>query len=186
MSSFLPEEARLSLARGARTVVGMGAFFFGEATGLPYPRFLGLHSAAEQAIDRGDLDEAEGLASDLLSLSEDFRKDWNHGNGVHQGHTLLGRIALRRRNIPQAVEHLLESAKTPGSPQLNSFGPSMVLAKELLAAGESESVITYFELCRSFWKAPGFTEARGRHPLDQWEEEVRAGDTPAFGFHLAF
>src|SRR5438552_11826605 len=43
---------------------------------------------------------------------------------------------------------LIASAKTKGSPQLNSFGPDQDLAAELLERGETKTVIRYLELCR--------------------------------------
>jgi hypothetical protein len=58
------------------------------------------------------------------------------------------------RNGPlvQAKEYLLASARTSGSPQLNSFGPDLQLARELALKGEKDVVLQYIELCRSFWK----------------------------------
>ena len=40
----------------------------------------------------------------------------------------------------------------PGSPQLNSFGPIMSLAEELLEQGEPDTVLEFFAECRKFWK----------------------------------
>jgi hypothetical protein len=57
---------------------------------------------------------------------------------------------------------------------LNSFGPSMILAREMLEAGERETVLEYLRLCRSFWKAD-----EGR--LERWTQEIKAGRTPDFG-----
>jgi hypothetical protein len=49
--------------------------------------------------------------------------------------TWLGLIAVHKNDIETARRELLESGKTPGSPTLNSFGPNMILAKELLEKG---------------------------------------------------
>ncbi|HMF36252.1 MAG TPA: hypothetical protein VKF17_06415 [Isosphaeraceae bacterium] len=61
-----------------------------------------------------------------------------------------------------------------GSPQLNSFGPSMSFAREMLEAGEREPVLEYLNLCRSFWKGD-----EGR--LDRWTREIKEGRIPDFG-----
>ncbi len=73
----------------------------------------------------------------------------------------------------------LASAETPGSPQLNSFGPSMRLAKELLAVGEKDAVIEFLDRCRSFWKS-------GQDRLDSWTETLKGGGTPNFGSNLRY
>lgn len=76
-----------------------------------------------------------------------------------------------------AAGYLLEAGRTPGSPQLSSFGPNMQLARELLEAGETRPVLEYFELCRKFWPSPA---------LDAWAAEVRAGQIPEFGANLKY
>ena len=62
---------------------------------------------------------------------------------------------------------------------MNSFGPNMSLARDLLEKGERETVLQYFELCRKFWKM-------GQRNLDQWTEDVKAGRTPEFGANLVY
>ena len=90
---------------------------------------------------------------------------------------MLGRIAVRDGRIAEAKNYLLEAGKSPGSPQMNSFGPNMSLAKDLLEKGERDTVLQYFELCRKFW-----TMDYGK--LDEWSQEVRAGKIPRFGANL--
>ena len=186
MAPLVSRELRAELTRRLRASVGVSAYVAGAATGHPYLRFLGLRGAGERAFWRGDLDDAEMLARDLLTLADRYESDWNYGNAVHHAHTLLGRIELKRNHLGPAIEHLHESAKTRASPQLSSFGPSMLLASELLELGETESVLHFFDLCRGFWQAPGFLGARGIHPLQQWREDVLAGKTPEFGANLVY
>ena len=98
-------------------------------------------------------DKAESYAYEMLVLAErekDDPCDWNYGNAVHDAHNILGRVALRRGDVESAKKHLIQAGKTIGSPQLNSFGPSMVLAKELLEKGESGTVLVYLDLCEAF------------------------------------
>jgi hypothetical protein len=62
---------------------------------------------------------------------------------------------------------------------MNSFGPNVSLAKDLLEKGERDAVIQYLELCRKFWKLDN-----GR--LDQWIKEIKAGKVPQFGANLVY
>lgn len=101
------------------------------------------------------LDESTTCASLLLEEASAQVHDWNHGNAVHDGHALLGEIALRRRDVDAAERHLSQAGETPGSPQLGSYGPKMTLARELLALGRRDAVRSYLEACRKFWRAGG-------------------------------
>ena len=76
-----------------------------------------------------------------------------------------------------ARRELLAAGKTPGSPQLNSFGPNVALANALLKRGEREAVLEYFAECRTFWKM-------GTQSLDRWSDVVRQGGIPEFGVNL--
>ena len=76
-------------------------------------------------------------------------------------------------DINGAKQHLIKAGQM-GSPHLNSFGPNMLLAKELLEKGEREAVIEYFELCAKFWQ---MKEDR----LERWKSIVEQGGVPDFG-----
>ena len=107
---------------------------------------------APVAYSAGDMYKARSYSIGLLGMAGDFRADWNYGNAIHIGNLVLGRIALGSGDVAEAKRYLLESGKTIGSPQLNSFGPNMTLAKELLERGERQVVLDYFKLCAVFWK----------------------------------
>jgi len=92
---------------------------------------------------------------------------------------VLGRIALRQGQIKLAKEYLLKAGQTPGSPQLNSFGPNMSLARDLAEKGEKDVVVEYFDQCRKFWRM-------GTDKLDKWTKEVRVGIMPDFGANLVY
>lgn len=126
------------------------------------------------ALAAGEDEKAAAYAKESLAAAEQDRRGWNYGNAVHDGHMTLGLVALRRNDVATAREQLLAAGKTPGSPQLNSFGPNMALASELLKSGDRETVLQYFAECRSFWKL-------GETQLDTWSATVRKGDTPVFG-----
>ena len=115
-------------------------------------------------------------ADELARTYRRFPKwDWNYGNAIHYLHVVYGRIALSDGDLQNARCHLLEAGKTPGSPQLNDYGPDMTLAQELLERGESDAVLQYFGECEKFWLVPG------KSRLPEWTAEVAAGRIPDFG-----
>ena len=114
-----------------------------------------------------------------MKRAPQYPKDWNYGNAIFYGNLVLGRIALQRGDIKESVARLLAAGATPGSPQLNSFGPNMSLAKDLLAKGQTEPGLNFLAACKSFWKMD-----QGR--LDQWIATIRAGDKPDFTSNLAY
>ena len=150
----------------------------------------------EKAYELSNAIEQDALLSDLAktALAADLREDaravaakmltddadgWNRGNRVHHGNLILGQIALLDGNVAEAKSKLLLAGKTPGSPQLNSFGPNMLLAQELLERSEKDVVLEYFELCRKFW-------ASGGSRLDAWTQEVKSNRIPQFGGNLSY
>jgi hypothetical protein len=144
-----------------------------------YDRWLALADAAMMNVDVGSIDKAKSYAGELLRLAPKYSQDWNFGNAVHKGNLVFGRIALRDGDIEGARRFLLEAGRTRGSPQLNSFGPNMTLAKELLEKGERTAVLEYFQLCTVFWKMDN-----GR--LREWSALVKDGVVPDFGANLLY
>ena len=142
----------------------------------PLRRDALLADLAKTALDAGRIDEAKKFAEKML---EGDGAEWNRGNRIHHGNLILGRIALLEGDVDEAKSRLLRAGKTEGSPQLNSFGPNMRLAKELLERGEAEVVLEYFELCKEFWISP-------RRQLEQWLADVKANRIPQFGGNLAY
>ncbi|MFB3114725.1 MAG: RNA polymerase subunit sigma-24, partial [Nitrospirales bacterium] len=90
-----------------------------------------------------------------------------------------GRLELLDGNLEKAKDYLIESGKTPGSPQLNSFGPNMSLARDLIKKGEEQVVFEYFNLCRQFWELDF-----GK--LSRWTFYIKLGITPGFGANLVY
>jgi hypothetical protein len=148
------------------------------ASGLK--RFYALSDVAKAAFDAGDYNKAEGYARELLADVQVNRKDWNYGNAIFFGNMIVGRVALARdRNVSLAKSSLLASAQSQGSPQLNSFGPNMSLANDLIAAGERDTVVEFFRLCSAFWQPQSSR-------LDEWSALVKTGGTPNFGANLVY
>jgi tetratricopeptide (TPR) repeat protein len=146
-----------------------------------HEKYAMLTALAKVAFEAGEDAKAKEYAEELLAPSDDPNSAWNSGNAVHHGHLILGRLALRAGDVPTAKAELLEAGKTTGSPQLDSFGPNMMLAKELIEKGERDVVIEYFDLCRTFWKGE-----RHEKELDAWAAIVKGGGAPQFGGNLAY
>lgn len=135
-----------------------------------------LPRAAAAAFHLERLADAKALAERALQLAPMYRTDWNYGNAIHLGHTVLGLLAVGEGDMDLAIQELRRSGDTPGSPQLNSFGPTMQLAKALLRAGQTTPVLSYMNQCRTFWKM-------GPTWLDLWESKIVAGQVPNFFQH---
>ncbi len=141
-----------------------------------YRKFTHLPTAAAAAFHLGQFADAKRFAEQALALASAYKEDWNVGNAIHLGHTVLGLLALNNGDHLFAIRSLKASGQTPGSPQLSSFGPTMHLAKALLKAGHVEAVLAYLNQCRAFWEMGGAW-------LDVWERKIREGRVPNFFQH---
>ena len=127
----------------------------------------------------GNPEDARKFAKELMTLSPDFKSNWNYGNAVQDANIVLGRIAVSDGRMDDAKKHLTEAGNSSGSPQMDTFGPNMSLAKDLLEKGEKDVVLTYFELCRKFWEMHD-------GQLDEWSRQVKDGEVPDFGANLIY
>jgi hypothetical protein len=143
----------------------------------PADLFCVLPDAAIGAFRLGLYAEANDFAGKCLALASEYRTTWNFGNAIHLAHTTLGLLALESGNVEAAAEQLQLAGETPGSPQLNSFGPTMQLAHALLERGLVAPVLAYLTQCRKFWKLGGVW-------LDLWEQKIQAGAVPSFTMNL--
>lgn len=130
-----------------------------------------LADLANAAFMANHYEKAREYANTLLAENSPV---WSSGDPIHHGNLVLGRIALAEGDIEEAKRRLIAAGKTTGSPSLNSFGPKMMLAKELLQKGEKEVVLEYFRLCARFWKM-------GQDRLEEWSDLVQANRVPDFG-----
>jgi hypothetical protein len=135
-----------------------------------------LPSMATAALETGNLDAASAYAQQMLvaGTTATTFDDWNAGNLIHHGHITLGRLALLAGDTDGAAQHLLRAGSTPGSPQLDSFGPDFNLANQLLAHGRTDTVEDYLRLCQQFWKLGG-------DKLERWIAEIHTGHRPTLG-----
>lgn len=144
-----------------------------------YERWVALGDVALWKAEPATADEAKTAATELLVLTEKYRTDWNYGNAVHKANSGLGRLALQRGDMAAARGYLLASARSKGSPQMNTFGPNMLFASEMIAAGEKRAVIEYLDLCNSFWEMED-----GR--LAVWKRDVEGGRQPNFSANMLY
>lgn len=142
-------------------------------------RFYVLTKCLQKEFDAGRIEDVKDSIKELKLLLPKYSTNWNYGNATHKISIISGRMALRNGKIDEAKTFLIEAGKTQGSPQLNSFGPNMSLAKELLEKGEKNAVLEYFDLCRAFWETD-FSR------LDDWTTEVKNDRIPDFGANLIF
>jgi outer membrane lipoprotein-sorting protein len=141
-------------------------------------RFVAVGSVAKAAFEVGRIEEARRRAQQALDLAPRFRRNWNYGNAIHDGHMVLGRVALRNGDLATAKRELIAAGKTPGSPQLDTVGPNMSLAKELLDRNQRQAVGAYFSLCELFWER--------RETLRAWAAIAERGEVPDFGPSLRY
>lgn len=138
-----------------------------------------LVEVAKLAANVGDTARAEKYARELVALAERHPGEAAYGPAWHDGHMVLGRVALMRKAVPEARAHLLKAGQAAGGGTLTSFGPNMRLASELLDLGEKRVVLEYLQLCKVFWNGP-------HTPVDRWIQDIEAGRKPAFGANLEY
>lgn len=178
------ESERLSITpsmerriRKARLVKAAASLTDWEQATHQEQTFYAVADAAFGAYDLEKFPEAEAIAQKAMELASSFKGNWNAGNALFAGRTVLGLLALRRGDVEQAIQELYASANNPGSPQLGSFGPSMRLAKELLKVGKTQEVIVFLHQCLAFWKM-------GNPWVEVWEKKIRRGRVPNFLMNL--
>jgi hypothetical protein len=167
-------QPKIQLAR-ERAIQEIGARLF-----APYEAFYDLTHEVRVAARCPEPATIRSLipkAQELEREASQFKSDWNYGNAVHYSNLALGRAALVDGKLEDAGRYLIRAGQTPGSPQLDDYGPDMTLALELLNRGQRQPVLEYIESCERFW----FN--RGKSPLKQWATTVREGGIPDFGSH---
>ena len=145
-----------------------------EAT-HPAVRCVEMIRASKAAFEIGAYGLARQFAEDLLRLALRDCPQARYGDALHAAHIVLGRLLLREGHTVAACEQLLLAGRVEASAVLQSFGPNMSLASELLLAGERESVLEFLHLCRRFWSDPRLLE---------WTAVVERGGHPDFGSNL--
>ena len=123
-----------------------------QAATDPTRRFYLTTKTAPTALAAGETEKAKTYARDLLEQAAGMRTNWNYGNAINKrphGSRACGASLWRRKNRETRALGGWENAR---SPQLNSFGPNMALALDLLRKGERDTVRKYFTECDNFWE----------------------------------
>jgi tetratricopeptide (TPR) repeat protein len=139
----------------------------------PFAAFGILMNVAKTAVAAECYERASEAAERILTDATKHERTFQYGNAIHDGHSVLGQIALARGDLAGAAEHLRAAGETRGSPQLNSFGPDFDLASALLAVGQRDAVVDYLRACSRFWEEHATL-------LDGWQDAIRRGETPDF------
>ena len=152
---ILFENALQYLTESLKTLENITLTDSNDSINQVYNYYLGTlrDDVAFAAMGAGDFVRAKQLAKEMLINNVDTMS-FNYGNIIHNANTLLGRVALRENDLKQAKKYLVKSIEVPTTPQLSSFGPSYILAKELLERGEKEIVIEYLDLVANLWTNP--------------------------------
>ena len=142
-----------------------------------YRRVLALtrNTTAREAL-AGDMADAAFKMGDFAGAAELARihLQSNDRSAPQRGNTILGRVALRSGDLQRAGHYLLESSRAEAEKEVSLSGPTMILAKELLEAGQHGAVLEYLENCLSLWP-------RGETVLRFWIADIRNGKAPNFG-----
>lgn len=117
----------------------------------------------------GDRECAVAVGRELLATAEQHRRTWYYGNAIFHANNVLGHFALDAGDRDAARNHLLAAAATPGSPQLNSFGPDYDLAQRFLDLDERDAVVAFLEGCARF--------SMHKEMLADWRSRVLNGET---------
>jgi hypothetical protein len=111
-------------------------------------RFYAIGKEMTAAYVSSNTLQAEVLAKEYLQGAMHFPCNWNYGNAIHDANAILGLLALHSGRTAESGTYLIAAGRTPGSPQLNSFGPSLLLARELAQAGDYRTGVAIFHRSR--------------------------------------
>jgi hypothetical protein len=137
---------------------------------------------ANAAFEAGEFATARDYGEGMLARAPRASNPWSAGSAIHQGHLILGRVALAQGDVEQAKSRLIDAVTAPGLEPILFFcsdGPNTALAKDLLEHGEKECVLDYFRRCSTYWK-------EGRARLARWMATIEQGKVPKLGSSLRY
>ncbi len=141
-------------------------------------RYSAITRAAKAAYMLGLFSEARQWFEEMTELLRLVPKDWNYGNIIYYQNWIFGMFAFDAGNMDEAKHYLALAASTVGSPQLNSFGPNMKLARNLLKSGEVKVFLDFLDKIEIFWK-------HGKPWINVWRNKVNQGLIPNCIMHMS-
>lgn len=149
-----------------------------HSTELGTHYFYSLSERLERAVKSKDCPKMQSLAGEMLAIAPYYSSNWNYGNAIFDGHMAFASCAVREKKVDSAINHINEAAKTPGSPQLSTFGPpyhDMSVLSELLKEGRKKEVRMFLSNLKRFWDSE-FSQDY----FDFWEKEIEQNRIPKF------
>jgi len=143
------------------------------------PHLYALSDLVKQAVRESKFNDAKAIAKEMLSAAAQAPDNQLSGRATFDANLALGSVALREGDKKAASRYLIAAGEAKGMPSLGSFGPNMTLARDLLNAGEKDSVLEFFRLMAISW--PRETVQFGK-----WADQVRAGSKPDFSVYLVY
>lgn len=89
-------------------------------------------------------------------------------DSVHHANIIRGKAHLALGDAAASQAALLAAGDVPGSPVLDSFGPDLSLAWDLLRAGQDDAVIDYLHRISRFWSPRDAIGGRSDDPTDEF------------------
>lgn len=130
--------------------------------------------AAEICYKSANFEESKAFTLKLKENIDSFDRYTSKGQMLHDYHTLMGRHAIQDGDIEEAKKHLMQSIDVNPSAVMESFGPNMELAGDLLKQGEKDTVLSYLDGCAEFWKD---------EPLQLWKTKIRENKMPGLNIY---
>jgi hypothetical protein len=132
---------------------------------------------ADAAIESRDVEKARGYGETMLEQVPRLAgRQSRMGSALHEGHIILGRVALIEGDIGRAKRVLISAVTAPADQRVIFFGtdgPNTALARGLLDRNEEACVLDYFRRCASYWK-------EGRAHLFRWMRMIEEHRIPWF------
>jgi beta-lactamase regulating signal transducer with metallopeptidase domain len=117
------------------------------------------------------------FAEDLLELAPRFQTDPRYGTAIYKANMVLGSLALKAGERKAAVRYMRRASAAPVSEELEyaSWIPALSLPRDLLEAGERESVVEFLEHMAEI-------NVAGRAYLRDSAAAIRRGQMPRFDY----
>ncbi|MFA7231930.1 MAG: M56 family metallopeptidase, partial [Victivallaceae bacterium] len=132
-------------------------------------RFFVISRMATSAFALGKIQEAGEHAQEMQRLAKTLgNKNENYTLLMFNSNLILGRIASKQGKTGEAGKYLLEAGKAPAS---FKQGIDFTLPKDLLKAGQKDTVIQFLHSCSQFWD---------KTPCDDWIKQINDGKIPSF------